>query len=611
MEEVVGKLWDKWLTKQVSTDFPESQFNLADIQSQLQVFYRSLGGDKTKILEACEPRSVNVERSIMQKVAGSHQRFYLSWQDENSLRLPPNIAIFPDASLNEFLYFWLVALAAYMPTMQHWLLDNQQATKQILARYPGLKKQYQQLVNGYLLSRGNPDDMAPLTGQNERALQQALQGDVIVSTITATTFQPSPVALWLYPAPANSRQAANAIAPPTTKRSPAKNKEIKELPQRKKAQYVDEKKATDGLMIFQAEALSTWTEQISLDRSQSDDEDDAVDEIAKDMEVINLSRQRKASAAGIKFNLDLPAEENDDLYLGEGIQLPEWHYKKNQLVANVCQLQTLIADEVTPVELSSEQGNLAREVQNFLSMLAISSSAKKAQINGAELDVDAWIDHYTRPVKDSSEQRFYIDNQHKYRDISCLLLADLSLSTESYINNEQQVIDTIREALIIFSEAMHTLADPFAIYGFSSIRSNQIRYHILKNFNMRYDKHVRGRIARIEPGFYTRMGAAIRQSSQILTKQQTKDKLLLIISDGKPNDLDQYEGRYGIEDTRQAVLEAKKMGIEPFCITIDKKGNDYLPYLFGQFGFTIVKDPALLAKALPKIYAQLTLNKER
>lgn len=608
MEEVVGKLWDKWLTKQVSTDFPESQIILADIQSQLQVFYRSLGGDKTKALESCEPRRINIQRSVMQKVAGSHQRFYLSWQNGSCIRLPPHIAIFPDHSLNEFLYFWLVALAAYMPTMRHWLLDNQQATKLILAHYPGLKKQYQQLVNFYLLSRGNPDTMENLAGQSERAIQQALAGEEMVPSI-ATTIQPYPVALWLYPAPVENRLGEKPVEPPTTKRSPAKNNAIKELQQRKKAQYVDEKKATDGLIIFQAEALATWTEQINLDRCQSDEAEEEVDEIAKDMDVINLSRQRKASAAGIRFNLDLPAEENDDLYLGEGIQLPEWHYKKNQLIANACQLQTMIADEIAPVELSSSQGQLSREVQDFLSMLAVSSYPKKAQINGSELDLDAWIDHYTRPVKDSSKQNFYINNQHKYRDISCLLLADLSLSTESYINNEQQVIDAIREALIIFSEALHALADPFAIYGFSSIRSSRIRYHILKNFNMRYDKYVRGRIARIEPGFYTRMGAAIRQSCQILAKQQTKDKLLLIISDGKPNDLDQYEGRYGIEDTRHAILAAKKLGIEPFCITIDKKGNDYLPYLFGQFGFNIVKDPALLAKAIPKIYANLTINK--
>lgn len=609
MEEVVGKLWDKWLTKQVYTDFPESKICLADIQSQLQVFYRALGGDKTKTIESCDLCSVNIERTVMQKIAGSHQRFYLSWQNEQSLRLPPHIAIFPDPDLNEFLYFWLAALAATMPTMQHWLLDNQCATKLILARYPGLKQKYSQLVNGYLLSRTPPENMAPLAKQNECAIQHALIGEAMVTSISTTTFQPFPVALWLYPAPIENRLVEKPIEPPTPKHSPATNKEIKELPQRKKAQYVDEKKATDGLMIFQAEALATWTEQINLDRCQSDEAEEEVDEIAKDMDVINLSRQRKASAAGIRFNLDLPAEENDDLCLGEGIQLPEWHYKKNQLIANACQLQTMIADEIAPVELSISQGQLAREVQDFLSMLAVSSYPKKAQINGSELDLDAWIDHYTRPVKDSSKQSFYIDNQHKYRDISCLLLADISLSTESYINNEQQVIDAIREALIIFSEALHALADPFAIYGFSSIRSSHIRYHILKNFNMRYDKYVRGRIARIEPGFYTRMGAAIRQSCQILAKQQTKDKLLLIISDGKPNDLDQYEGRYGIEDTRQAVLAAKKLGIEPFCITIDKKGNDYLPYLFGQFGFTIVKDPTLLAKAIPKIYANLTINK--
>jgi nitric oxide reductase NorD protein len=609
MEEVVGKLWDKWLTKQVSADFPASQIKLADIQAQLQVFYRSLGGDKTKTIEACEPRQLKIKRSVMQKVAGSHQRFYLSWQSESSVRLPPQIALFPEASLNEFLYFWLVALAAFMPQMSHWLLDNQQASQLILTKYPGLKKQYQQLVKAYLLTRAQPENLEDFAEQNERAIQQALTGERLVSSIAATTMQPFPIALWLYPAPFESNITCAPVEPENTKQHQAHNKDIKEITPRKKAQYVDEETKTDGLLIFQAEALATWSEQINLNRCQSEEEDQAIDQVTNDMDIINLSKQRKASAAGIRFNLDLPAEENDDLFLGAGNPLPEWHYKKNQLIPNVCHLQTMIADDVTPVELSSSQRKGAQEVQKLLSMLAVSTHPKKAQMVGSELDLDAWLDHYTRPVKDSSKQNFYLDNQHKYRDISCLLLADLSLSTECYINNEQKVIDAIRDALIIFAEAMNALADPFAIYGFSSIRNSHIRYHIIKNFTMRYDQHVRGRIARIEPGFYTRMGAAIRQSSQILALQQSKDKLLLIISDGKPNDLDQYEGRYGIEDTRQAILDAKKQGIEPFCITIDKKGNDYLPYLFGQFGFTIVKDAALLAKALPKIYANLTTNK--
>jgi nitric oxide reductase NorD protein len=610
MEEVVGKIWDKWLTRQVSTDFPDSQIKLETIQSQLQIFYRSLGGDKTKTFEACEPRHVKIHRSTIQKIAGSHHNFHLSWQNESSVRLPPYIALFPEPSLNEFLYFWLVALTAFMPKMQHWLRDNQQATASILAKYPGLKKQYQQLVNAYLLTRAKPETLALLTQQNEQDIQRALKGEKLISKIAPTSLQPFPIALWLYPAPFE-----NSASPEPCEHNDAKRKatnpntDIKELKQRKKAQYVDEKKSTDGLLMFQAEALSTWTEQIDLDRSQSDEQEDDVDEIAKDMDIINLSRQRKAGAAGIRFNLDLPAEENDDLCLGDGISLPEWHYKKNQLIANVCNLQTMIADEIKPVELSANQQKLAQEVRQLLSMLALSNRPKKGQLTGSEIDLDAWINHYTQPVKDSNKQNFYLDNQHKYRDVSCLLLADLSLSTECYVNNEQKIIDSIREALIIFSEALHSLADPFAIYGFSSIRSNHVRYHILKNFNMRYDRYVRGRIARIEPGFYTRMGAAIRQSSQILSQQPSKDKILLLLSDGKPNDLDRYEGRYGIEDTRQAILEAKKQGLSPFCVTIDKKGNDYLPYLFGQHGFAIVRDATQLAKVLPKIYANLTLSR--
>tara|TARA_R110002050_G_scaffold78737_3_gene168164 strand:- start:2493 stop:4376 length:1884 start_codon:yes stop_codon:yes gene_type:complete len=609
MEEVVGKLWDKWLTRQVSTDFPDSVIKLDDIQSQLQIFYRSLGGDSSKTFEPCEPRRVKTKRSTMQKIAGSHQRFYLAWQNESTLRLPPHIALFPESSLNEFLYFWLVALAAFMPKMTHWLGDNQQSTAQILAKYPGLKKQYYQLVNAYLLTRPNCDTLDPVNRVNEQNIQLALKSEKYISSLATTVSQPYPNMLWIYPALVEDINKPASYDPnDENRKESASKKEIKELKQRKKAQYVDEEKATDGLLMFQAEALSTWTEQIDLDRSQSENQEDDVDQIAKDMDVINLSRQRKAGAAGIRFNLDLPAEENDDLCLGKGIPLPEWHYKKNQLIANVCNLQVMIADEIAPVELSANQQTLARQVQQLLSMLAISNRPKKGQLTGNEIDLDAWIDHYTKPVKDSNQQHFYIDNQHKYRDVSCLLLADLSLSTECYVNNEQKVIDSIQEALLIFSEALHSLADPFAIYGFSSIRNNHVRFHIIKNFTMPYDQYVRGRIARIEPGFYTRMGAAIRQASQILSEQTSKDKILLLLSDGKPNDLDQYEGRYGIEDTRQAILEAKKLGLTPFCVTIDKKGNDYLPYLFGQHGFAIVQDASQLAKILPKIYANLTLG---
>ena len=126
------------------------------------------------------------------------------------------------------------------------------------------------------------------------------------------------------------------------------------------------------------------------------------------------------------------------------------------------------------------------------------------------------------------------------------------------------------------------------------------------DFNGRYNAAARGRILAIKPGFYTRMGAAIRQAANILYEQPASRRLLLIITDGKPNDLDLYDSRYGIEDTRMAVFEARRMGLTPFCVTIDREAGAYLPYLFGPAGFCVIRKPEELPRRLPLLYAQLT-----
>jgi len=102
------------------------------------------------------------------------------------------------------------------------------------------------------------------------------------------------------------------------------------------------------------------------------------------------------------------------------------------------------------------------------------------------------------------------------------------------------------------------------------------------------------------------MGAAIRHGAGVLKNQPAGRRLLLILTDGKPNDLDVYEGRYGIEDTRHAVQEARCTGLQPFCVTIDKKGNEYLPHLFGTGGYVVIRNPAELPSRLPLLYARLT-----
>jgi nitric oxide reductase NorD protein len=192
------------------------------------------------------------------------------------------------------------------------------------------------------------------------------------------------------------------------------------------------------------------------------------------------------------------------------------------------------------------------------------------------------------------------------RDLACLLMADLSLSTDTWVNDHHRVIDVIRDSLFLFGEALDATGDRCGIYGFSSRKRDPVRVHTLKHFDEGYGKVIRGRIAAIKPGYYTRMGAALRYGAQLLGRQPGGRRLLLLLTDGKPNDLDQYEGRYGIEDSRQAVLEARRLGLEPFCVTIDQQGNDYLPHLFGSDGYVVIRDPAELPRRLPLLYARLT-----
>ena len=191
------------------------------------------------------------------------------------------------------------------------------------------------------------------------------------------------------------------------------------------------------------------------------------------------------------------------------------------------------------------------------------------------------------------------------RSLASVVLADISLSTDAYATQDDRVIDLIRDSLLVFGGALDSVGDPFEMLGFSSVRRN-VRIHELKRFGESWDTAAQERVAAIKPGYYTRMGAAIRHGTKRLSQRPERQRLLLILSDGKPNDLDQYEGRYGLEDTRHAVHEARQAGLVPFCVTIDQQAHDYLPHLFGARGFARIPRPEQLARALTQVYVMLT-----
>ena len=206
----------------------------------------------------------------------------------------------------------------------------------------------------------------------------------------------------------------------------------------------------------------------------------------------------------------------------------------------------------------------------------------------------------------AADGRLYCDLRRGSRDLACLLLADLSLSTDAWLGDSGRVIDVIRDGLLLFAEALDATGDRYALYGFSSRLRSHVRVHLFKTFAQPYSALVRGRLSVIRPGFYTRMGAAIRYATGLLAKETAARRLLLLLTDGRPNDLDHYEGRHGIEDTRMAIIEARRAGLYPFCVTIDQKASSYLPHLFGSAGFVLVRKPEELPRELPLLYSQLT-----
>ena len=327
---------------------------------------------------------------------------------------------------------------------------------------------------------------------------------------------------------------------------------------------------------------------------------------ADDLDKLSIARGGRAPKKRLRFDLDLPPESDDDRPIGAGILYPEWNWKTGAYLPDYCRIEPMQADEAPPCALPESLAPLARRLRRQFELLQPVRVRLNAQQDGDELDLDAVVrfaaERATGHVGDSG---LYRRHSGGARSLATLVLADLSLSTDTWVGNEARVVDVIRDALMVFAEALAASRDRFGVYGFSSVRREHVRFHVLKDFGEAWNEAARGRVAAIKPGFYTRMGAAIRHATRILAEQPAERRLLLLLTDGKPNDLDRYEGRHGIEDTRVAVAEARARGLLPFCVTIDRDAGEYLPYLFGSHGFVVARDAAELPRLLPRLYLRL------
>lgn len=238
------------------------------------------------------------------------------------------------------------------------------------------------------------------------------------------------------------------------------------------------------------------------------------------------------------------------------------------------------------------------------------------EIDGEDYDLNALIDYVVDKRADGRQsENIYTKRLRKQRDVAVSLLLDQSSSTartitrnplQPYTHPGRRIIEIEKEGLVLMSEALEAVGDVYSINGFTSEGRRNVKFYVVKDFSEKYSEEIERRIGGITFQNNTRMGAAIRHAAAKLVRQESRTKLLIILTDGRPYDHDYGDARYAREDVREALTEAKMQGITPFCITIDRESEAELRDLYGDVGYTIIDDVLSLPERMPNIYRRLT-----
>jgi len=351
-------------------------------------------------------------------------------------------------------------------------------------------------------------------------------------------------------------------------------------------------------------------------------------EIRMDGEAVQLSHEAQAAAQSLQLDLgEVPPELLTAA--GEGAWTPvdpeqltapppellserkadfyydEWDYHRNayrRAWCHVFEMPVKPGDGAFVRETRQRYAPLIAQLKRKFEAVRGEDRILGRQHEGEEIDLDALVEAVNdRKSGAEPSPRLFCRRQRNDRSLAAMFMVDMSGSTKGWIN------DAEREALVMLCEALEKLGDAYAIYGFSGWTRTRCDIYRIKTFKDAYDDEVRARIGAIEAKDYTRMGVAIRHLSKLLAAQPARHKLLVTLSDGRPDDFgDEYRGNYGIEDTRRALQEARQQGIRSYCVTIERHGADYLKHMVGPASYTVLDDVKKLPLKVADIYRRLT-----
>ena len=374
---------------------------------------------------------------------------------------------------------------------------------------------------------------------------------------------------------------------------------------------VDKKQQEDYVMTHNFEKVETadefngnWRDFDGEDELQ--DHQDALEELSMKYTVRVDDTAHSVYQADFVENTTISeSAEMDDK--GFHLKYNEWDFSKTSYKTNFCKLYPktqLKTDSNYYKNTISKNATTLTGLRKMLTNVNNKLQQQKRQSQGDEFDIDAITDLFIDVhSKRTPSENIYISNRKKEKDLSILILLDISLSSDGYAANNR-VIDVEKEVSILFGEILNEFNIDFCIDSFYSKTRNYSTYLTIKDFNERWDiaKH---KIGAVEPQGYTRIGAALRHAGARLDTRSTKNKWVILISDGKPNDYDKYEGKYGIHDVKQALLELNQRSINSYALAIEAQAKYYLPQMFGQNHYQILTTPIELLQSLVKLYEKI------
>lgn len=257
----------------------------------------------------------------------------------------------------------------------------------------------------------------------------------------------------------------------------------------------------------------------------------------------------------------------------------------------------------------TEYKPIAFRIKQIIDMLQPEGVQRERNMeDGDEIDINAAIDAMVAiRMGEQPNPRITMRNVIKNRDLAVLVLLDLSESTnETVEGSDKSVLQLTREAATLVSTAINGIGDPFAIHGFASDGRHDVQYYRFKDFNQRFDDDVKSRLAGMQGGLSTRMGAAMRHAARHLLQQPERRKLLLLVTDGEPADIDERDPQHLRHDTRKAVEELYGRGVLSYCLTLDPNADHYVKRIFGANNYTIIDHVQRLPEKLPALFASLT-----